>query len=68
MEDRKQIKEIQGLRAVAVLAVLLYHAKPSFLPGGYAGVDVFYVISGFLITALLVCELANTDTIRFREF
>lgn len=68
MEDRKQIKEIQGLRALAVLAVVLYHAKLSFLPGGYAGVDVFYVISGFLITALLVRELVDTDTIRFREF
>ena len=68
MEDRRQIKEIQGLRALAVLAVVLYHAKLTFLPGGYAGVDVFYVISGYLITALLMRELAKTNTIRFKEF
>ena len=45
---------IEGLRAVAVGAVLLYHAGVPFAPGGYVGVDVFFVISGFLITGLLV--------------
>src|ERR1700754_1465554 len=41
---------IDGLRAVAVLSVLLYHLHESFLPGGYFGVDIFFVISGFVVT------------------
>lgn len=51
--------EIQGLRAVAVLLVLVYHLDPALLPGGYVGVDVFFVISGFLITSLLYREAAE---------
>ena len=49
--------EIDGLRAFAVLAVLIYHAVPSLLPGGFTGVDVFFVISGYLITRILLDEL-----------
>lgn len=51
--------EIDGLRAVAVLSVLIFHAFPEWLPGGFVGVDVFFVISGYLITAILHRELAS---------
>lgn len=60
--------DIQGMRAIAVGAVLVYHVWPAWLPGGYIGVDVFFVISGYLITGLLVRELERTGTIALREF
>jgi peptidoglycan/LPS O-acetylase OafA/YrhL len=60
--------DIEGLRAVAIVAVLLCHAGVPFLAGGYVGVDVFFVISGFLITRLLVGELDRTGTISLRGF
>lgn len=50
-------REIDGLRAVAVLPVILFHAGLPLLPGGYVGVDVFFVISGFLITTILITDL-----------
>jgi peptidoglycan/LPS O-acetylase OafA/YrhL len=59
---------IDGLRALAVLAVLVYHARPSWLPGGFLGVEVFFVISGFLITRSLLEEWQRTGTISLRGF
>jgi len=59
--------DIQGLRAVAVLLVLVYHAGLPML-GGFIGVDVFFVVSGFVITALLVRELERTGRIDFTRF
>lgn len=53
--------EIDGLRAIAVLSVIFYHAFPSLLTGGFVGVDVFFVISGYLITSILLRELQNND-------
>lgn len=61
-------KDIQALRAIAVLAVFAYHARPDWVPGGFAGVDVFFVVSGFLITSHLLTELNKTGTISLRKF
>jgi peptidoglycan/LPS O-acetylase OafA/YrhL len=60
--------DIEGLRAVAIVAVLLCHAGVPFLAGGYVGVDVFFVISGFLITRLLLGEMDRSGTISLRGF
>nr|AAM22599.1 O-antigen acetylase [Vibrio cholerae O37] len=59
--------DIDGLRALAVLSVVLYHAFPSYLQGGFVGVDIFFVISGFLITSILLKEL-NNDDFKFSDF
>lgn len=62
------IPHVQGLRAIAVLFVVLYHFWPGRLSGGYVGVDVFFVISGFLITAHLARELTSTGTVKLGQF
>ena len=54
-----QIPGLDGIRALAILGVLVYHFTPALLPGGFLGVDVFFVVSGFLITTLLMRELAQ---------
>src|SRR5215218_2006163 len=60
--------DVEGLRAVAVLAVVVYHAGLSQVGGGFVGVDVFYVLSGFLITGLLWEELDSTGRLRLGAF
>ena len=59
---------LDGLRAIAVIAVMMFHLSPGALPGGYLGVDIFFVISGFLITSLLLREHALVGRIRLRHF
>ncbi len=62
------IPHVQGLRAIAVLFVVLYHFWPGRLSGGYVGVDIFFVISGFLITAHLARELTATGGVDLGQF
>lgn len=59
---------LDGLRAFAVAAVLVYHLFPGILPGGFIGVDIFFVVSGFLITSLLMRERSGTGRIDLRGF
>ena len=67
--DRPRYRpDIDGLRAIAVAAVVAYHAGIPGVTGGYVGVDIFFVISGFLITALLVDEIADVGRVNFVAF
>lgn len=59
--------DIDGLRAIAVIAVVIYHAFPTVAPGGFFGVDIFFVISGFLITGIIHKNLKN-GSFRFADF
>ena len=65
----KYREEIDGLRTVAVLPVILFHAGIEVFSGGFIGVDVFFVISGYLITTILAAELGRGDfsILRFYE-
>lgn len=69
VSHRRSVRiEIQALRAAAVLSVVLYHLWPNRLPGGFVGVDVFFAISGFLITGHLLSEVARTGRIAVGTF
>jgi len=61
-----RILQIQGLRALAALLVTIFHAR--LVPGGFIGVDIFYVISGYLITGLILREIENTGTLNLQSF
>jgi peptidoglycan/LPS O-acetylase OafA/YrhL len=67
MSNLRYRPEIDGLRAVAVIPVILFHMGLSWMPGGYIGVDVFFVISGFLITSIIKKEL-DQGSFSFRDF
>jgi len=59
---------LDGIRAFSVVAVMLYHANIAWLPGGFLGVEVFFVVSGFLITSLLIEERESTQRIDLKQF
>ena len=63
----KYRRDIDGLRAVAVVPVVLFHARTPMFGGGFVGVDVFFVISGYLITLLIVSEIEG-GTFSFADF
>lgn len=62
------IPGLDGVRAIAVMAVLLYHSGVIAVPGGFLGVDIFFVLSGFLITSLLLQEIQYTAAVSFSQF
>lgn len=64
MENNSYIKGIDGIRAIAVLAVLIFHLDINILPGGFTGVDIFFVISGYVVSA----SLLRNYNIDFKEF
>jgi peptidoglycan/LPS O-acetylase OafA/YrhL len=66
LSSKGRIHQIQALRALAASLVVLFHAKLS--PGGFIGVDIFYVISGYLITGLIIKEIEKTEVFRFKAF
>jgi peptidoglycan/LPS O-acetylase OafA/YrhL len=71
MNDRQQMgyaPSLDGIRAFSVIAVMLYHANIAWLPGGFLGVEVFFVVSGFLITSLLIEERESTQRIDLKQF
>ena len=67
-QARTKRLDLQGLRTLAVGLVIIYHLFPGKLPGGFIGVDIFLVISGYLIVGSLVRELANTGTVKLGTF
>ncbi|HKO97631.1 MAG TPA: acyltransferase [Pyrinomonadaceae bacterium] len=65
----RHVPELDGLRGIAILSVLIHHQlTPFFLQAGFLGVDLFFVLSGFLITGLLLAEFDKTDTISLKKF
>ena len=67
IQNLKFRKDINFLRAFSVVSVIIYHIEKSFLPGGWLGVDIFFFISGYLISNKIVCEIKN-NTFQFRNF
>ena len=65
---RKYITGIDGLRSIAVMGVILYHLTPRFMPGGFLGVTLFFVISGYLMTDILLNEWHSRQKISLTNF
>ena len=68
VDSSKRRLDLQALRALAVVAVVVYHSWPGLVPAGYLGVDIFFVVSGYLITRHLVGERVRTGRIRLGRF
>jgi len=66
--DVRHISSIDGLRAIAVAAVVLYHLGISWIPGGFLGVDLFFVISGYVITRLILDSINQSSALDLRAF
>ena len=64
----KYLPSIDSLRALAVLAVIIYHVDVNYLPGGFLGVDLFFVLSGYLISSLIIKEHKNTGSVNLYNF
>ncbi|EHG9036284.1 acyltransferase [Salmonella enterica] len=64
---KKYRADIDGLRAIAVLAVIVFHLNPNILPGGFVGVDIFFVISGYLITSIIYNDI-KSKTFSYKDF
>ena len=67
IERIKYRKDINGLRAISVISVVLYHADIELFKGGWLGVDLFFVISGYLISNIIISEL-NNGSFTFKKF
>ncbi len=65
---RRYITGFDGLRAIAVIGVIIFHLWPNVMTGGWLGVPLFFVLSGYLITDILIQEFEKTGTIRFGRF
>lgn len=66
--SRAKISALDGVRALAIIAVICYHLDLSAVPGGFLGVDVFFVLSGYLITWILISEVTTHGSVRYRKF
>lgn len=64
----KYLQSIDSLRAIAVIAVIIYHIDANYLPGGFLGVDLFFVLSGYLISSLIIKEYKSTGTVNLYNF
>ena len=68
LRSERYIPAIDGLRAISVIAVLLYHLTLPWWPGGFLGVDLFFVISGYVITRLILDSIERSSALDLRKF